>query len=96
MPIKSFGSRAYPQGWYGYLIVLLSLSANAEYIPTVIDGETVIEFGDYGKAPNQYPTSTGELNVISSTHVFRAGGVVHIVEPRRIIAPKKEGSGKRD
>jgi len=45
-----------------------TLQAN-ELIHIYIDGESVVEFGDVGKAANQYPTAVGNLNVISSTIV---------------------------
>jgi len=50
--------------------VLIPISVNAhDFIPSIIGNEVVYEFGDFGKAVNQYPTSVGDLNVISSTIV---------------------------
>jgi len=37
----------------------------------VVDGVPIVEFGDFGKAANQYETEVGDLNVISSTIVTR-------------------------
>lgn len=44
----------------------------SDYTCTYIEGECVVEFGDYGKAPNQYVTEVGDLNVISPLISTRA------------------------
>ena len=70
---------ACPQGWYIGLAFFISLDVSAEYIPSYIDGVKVIEFGDYGKAPNQYPLTVGDLNVISSSIVLQYKGKTHVI-----------------
>ena len=73
---------ACPQGWYICLAFFISLNVSAEYIPTFIDGVKVIEFGDFGKAPNQYPLTVGELNVISSDVVTQRNGKTYFLPKR--------------
>jgi len=70
----------FPQGWYFCIAFFITLNVNAEYIPTIINGKRVIEFGDFGKAPNQYPLTVGDLNVISSTIVTQVKGKTFVIE----------------
>jgi len=58
------------RGFVLALSLLFSSSLVAgDYIVTIIDGVRVTEFGDKGKAPNQYPFFVGDLNVVSSVIV---------------------------
>lgn len=70
--IQESGRQVSAQLWLVGCFLIAASSQAHDYIPTVIDGETVYEFGDFGKAPNQFPTEVGELNVISSTIVTRS------------------------
>jgi len=76
------------------IISIFALPAHSDFIPSLIDGEVVYEFGDFGKAPNQYPVQVGELNVISSVQVFRVGGVIHITKPARQEGNDSSGQDK--
>ena len=69
----------------GMMVLFLCAPVIAsEYITTIIDGVSVVEFGDFGKAPNQYPTSVGELNVISSDVVTQANGITLVEKQTNI------------
>lgn len=62
-------------------MMLLSQVTIADPVCTYIDDECVYEYGDFGKAANQYPLSVGELNVISSTIVTDNGKDIFITKP---------------
>ena len=81
MHYEKRSGHACPQGWYVCLAFFISLNVNADYIPTIINGQKVIEFGDFGKAPNQYPLTVGDLNVISSTVVTQLNGKTFVTNP---------------
>lgn len=52
----------------------------SDFIPTHLPDGVVYEFGDVGKAPNQYPTVVGDLNVISSEIVTQVGTTILITD----------------
>jgi hypothetical protein len=58
------------------VLVLCAPAIATEYITTIVNGEPIVEFGDFGKAPNQYPTTVGELNVISSDVVTQVDDLI--------------------
>ena len=64
---EKFRSCRSPQVW-GWILTLIfsQLTLADDYIVSIIDGQKVVEFGDFGKAPNQYPLTVGDTNVISS------------------------------
>jgi len=67
------------------LLLLLALPVSAMDITyTIIDGERVAEFGDLGKAANQYPTKVGDMNVISSVIITQLNGRTYVTNQPKI------------
>lgn len=66
------------QFWLGVIAFLFSYSIQAvEYTYTTVEGEEIVEFGDFGKAANQYPLSVGDLNIVAPVMPFVANGKIY-------------------
>lgn len=72
------------------MLVLCTPLFATDYIRTIVDGESIVEFGDFGKAANQYALTVGDLNVISSDIVTQVNGVTYVEKVTLIDAPDEQ------
>lgn len=77
------------------LLMMISTSLHAMDVTyTYINGERVAEFGDKGKAANQYPTEVGRLNVISPVIVTQHKGKTYVDRSFFRSARSKKDTGQ--